>query len=293
MKDILTRCNLPLSLCRGQAYDGAANMQGKRKGLATLIRNEVPAALPVHCLAHSLNLCLQDVTRKVQLLRDAIDIVREIEGLINNSPKQEHLFNEILLQSEGPKVGIKPLCPTRWTVRTEAIDAVIKQYPVIMETMEEVHQTTHDDYGLKAAGLLAALEKFEMFFGLKLGHLLFGAAEETSKVLKAKDTSVQESVSAVSMTRAFYQRQRQDAAFNTFFEIVVAEAQRLQIGEPKLPRYRKPPKRLGGGEPHQFSGPQEYFRQQYFTACDLLIRELVDRFEQKELMQPYLPWRHS
>ena len=28
IKDILTRCNLPLSLCRGQAYDGAANMQG-------------------------------------------------------------------------------------------------------------------------------------------------------------------------------------------------------------------------------------------------------------------------
>ena len=33
IKDILIRCSLPLSLCRGQAYDGAANMQGKRKGL--------------------------------------------------------------------------------------------------------------------------------------------------------------------------------------------------------------------------------------------------------------------
>ena len=139
------------------------------------------------------------------------------------------------MQSEGPKGGIKPLCPTRWTVRTDAIDAVIKQYPVIMETMEEVHQTTHDDYGLKAAGILAALEKFEMFFGLKLGHLLFGAAKEISKVLQAKNTSVQEAVSAVSVTRAFYQRQRKDTAFNAFFEIVVAEAQRLQIGEPKLP----------------------------------------------------------
>ena len=38
LKDILVRCNLPLSMCRGQAYDGAAAMQGKRKGLATLIR---------------------------------------------------------------------------------------------------------------------------------------------------------------------------------------------------------------------------------------------------------------
>ena len=60
-------------------------MQGKRKGLATLIRNEVPAALPVHCLAHSLNLCLQDVVRQNHLLRDAMDVVREIVGLINRS----------------------------------------------------------------------------------------------------------------------------------------------------------------------------------------------------------------
>ena len=158
VKDLLLRCNLPLPLCRGQAYDGASAMQGKRRGLATLIKNEVPAALPVHCLAHLLNLCLQDVARQVELLRDAINVVREIIGLIEYSPKRAHLFNEKLLQSDGPKCGIKPLCPTRWTVRTEAMDAVIKQYSVLMETMEEVHHTTRDEYGLKAAGYLLHLK---------------------------------------------------------------------------------------------------------------------------------------
>ena len=65
-------------------------------------------------------------------------------------------------------MGVKPLCPTRWTVRTEALNAVIKQYSVIMETMEEVNRSTHDDYGLKAGGVLSSLEKFETLFGLKL-----------------------------------------------------------------------------------------------------------------------------
>ena len=139
-------------------------------------------------------------------------------------------------------------------------------------------------YGLKAAGVLAALEKFEMLFDLKLGRLLFSAAEQTSRVLQAKDTAVQEAVSAVNATRAFYQRQRQDDAFDTFYENTVAQAQTLPIGEPKLPRYRKPPKRFGGSEPHKFSKPKEFFRQQYFAACDLLIQELLDRFEQKDLM---------
>ena len=67
--------------------------------------------------------------------------MREIVGLIKYSPKRTHLFNEKLLQSDGPKCRIKSLCPTRWTVRTEAMDAVIKQYSVLMETMEEVHHT--------------------------------------------------------------------------------------------------------------------------------------------------------
>jgi len=45
-------------------------------------------ALPVHCLAHLLNLCLQDAARQVELLRDAMDVVREIVGLIKLSPKR-------------------------------------------------------------------------------------------------------------------------------------------------------------------------------------------------------------
>ena len=124
IKDLLLRCALPLSLCRGQAYDGAAVMKGIRSGVATRIKKDTPQALPVHCLAHSLNLCLQDAGRNIKLLRDAIDIVREIAQLINYSPKRKHLFSEKLLDSETP--GIKPLCPTTWTARTSAIEAVIR-----------------------------------------------------------------------------------------------------------------------------------------------------------------------
>lgn len=78
IKYLLIRCNLPLSLCRGQAYDGAATMQGRRKGVATQIRDSNPAALPVHFFGHCLNLCLQDVGRQIPALRDTLDTVWEI-----------------------------------------------------------------------------------------------------------------------------------------------------------------------------------------------------------------------
>ena len=287
IKDLLIRCILPLPLCRGQAYDGASAMQGRKKGVATQIREEVPAALPVHCFAHSLNLCLQDAAKKIKLLRDALETVREIVKLINFSPKRKHLLSTKLCNDEG--VTLKPLCPTRWTVRTGAIDAVLKDYTILMDTMEEVSRTTHDEYGVKANGILSILEKFETLFGLRLGHLLFGPAEEVSKTLQGKDTSIQEAVSAVRLGKRFYERQREDKEFDRFYDRVVEEANHLKIGEPKLPRYRRAPARLDdGSQPHTYRTPKDYFRRQYFEACDLLIGELEDRFEQKGLMEHVL-----
>ena len=289
LKDILVRCALPLSFCRGQAYDGASNMQGIRRGVATQIRKECPAALPVHCFAHSLNLCLQDAGRQITLLRDALDIVREIAQLIRLSPKRSHLFNEKLAQSDCSGVSIKPLCQTRWTARTGAIEAVLKDYSILMDAMEDINLSTHDEYGLKAKGILTAMEKFDTLFVLKLGHLLFGAAEEVSKCLQGKDTSLQEALSAVNLASGFYRRQRTDEAFGLFYDGVVQNAEDLTVGSPRLPRYRRAPARIDDGtSPHRFASPRDYYRSLYFQACDLLLRELEDRFDQKELLPPVL-----
>ena len=60
------------------------------------------------------------------------------------------------------------MSPTRWTAQTAAIDAILKDYEVLLETLKEVHATTRDEYGLKAGkagGLLHALEKFSTFLG--------------------------------------------------------------------------------------------------------------------------------
>jgi len=133
-------------------------------------------------------LCLQDAAKKIKLLCDALENVREIVKLINFSPKRKHLLSMKLCNDEG--VTLNPLCPTRWTVRTGAINAVLKDYTILMDTMEEVSHTMHDEYGVKANGILSVLEKFETLFGLRLGHRLFGPAEEVSKTLQGKDTSI-------------------------------------------------------------------------------------------------------
>ena len=78
LKDVLLRCILPVSSCRGQSYDGAAVMSGHLRGVASLYKEEEPAALYGHCLAHSLNLCLQDASQFCSLVRDSLELVMEI-----------------------------------------------------------------------------------------------------------------------------------------------------------------------------------------------------------------------
>ena len=78
--------------------------------------------------------------------------------------------------------------------------------------MEEISDTKHDEYGQRANGVLSSLDKFDSVFGLKLGYLLFGAAEQFSRALQGKDTTLQEAITAVNLAMDHYTRPRTEAA---------------------------------------------------------------------------------
>jgi len=96
--------------------------------------------------------------------------------------------------------------------------------------------------------------------------------------------SQHEALSAVKLAKSFYQCQRTNKSFNLCYDKAVEKAKKLQIDEPRLPHYRKQPKQYDqGSSPHEFAAPKEYFQQQYFEACDLMLGELDDRFDQSSL----------
>ncbi|CAK6981622.1 uncharacterized protein LOC108716737, partial [Scomber scombrus] len=153
--------------------------------------------------------------------------------------------------------NLRTLCPTRWTVRTGALKS----------------DKSHDECGRKAGGILAMLEKFSTYFGLRLAYLVFYPTEQLSKTLQA---------SAVVVTQAFIPQQRSDEAFDSFLKSVIEASKDLTEG-PQLPRQRRLPKRLGGGDTeHAFESPSEYYRKQYFEVLDLLNNELSCRFDQSD-----------
>ena len=64
IKDIMIRFQLQFDKCRGQCYDGASNMLGKKSGVAMQIKELQPKAHYTHCHGHSISLSVKEVTKQ-------------------------------------------------------------------------------------------------------------------------------------------------------------------------------------------------------------------------------------
>ena len=70
IKDILLRLNLRIADARGQCYDGAASMAGKKSGVSVQFKSQNPKMLYTHCYGHALNLAVKDACTKVEILKE-------------------------------------------------------------------------------------------------------------------------------------------------------------------------------------------------------------------------------
>ena len=89
-------------------------MKGKRNGLKTLILNENPKAVYIHCYAHSLQLAVSDSVKQLKPLREVLGLCSEVAKLIRKSPKRTSTLNALKSEINEPSVGIRSLCPTRY-----------------------------------------------------------------------------------------------------------------------------------------------------------------------------------
>ena len=106
IKDALIRLQLSLTNCRGQCYDGASNVLGKRSGVAKQIQECQPKAHITHCHGHCLSLSVKDPTNNSKILSDTLSNTNEIVKPVKYSPKRENLLGELktnLIEDDNAK----------------------------------------------------------------------------------------------------------------------------------------------------------------------------------------------
>ena len=181
LKDCLLRINLSLSKVRGQCFDGASNMSGVRRGVATVIQAEQHNAFYMHCYGHSLNLAVSDTVKGCTTMKKALDTVHEISKLVKYSPCREAMFKKLKEEISSGSVGVRVLCPTRWTVKAESMNSILTNYNVLQDqAVTIVHDT---EVIARVRGAAAQMHTFEFFFGLLLGEMLFRHSDNLSRTL--------------------------------------------------------------------------------------------------------------
>ncbi|KAJ8874760.1 hypothetical protein PR048_025626 [Dryococelus australis] len=160
VKNILASLDLNIENLRGQCYESASAVSGKFKGLQKFDADLQPKAICVHCAVHSLNLAVQDCLRHLPYMRDIKNLTKDFINTVRESPKKVQLFKNI---SEDEEIGLCPLCPTRWTMRTSSIQQVLINYERLAEIFEIYSEEYSSDAASKCAGYLETMQHFRPF----------------------------------------------------------------------------------------------------------------------------------
>ena len=224
--DVLTRLNLSIKKLRGQCYDGASAMSGPRSGVAKQIRDLESRAVYTHCYGHSLNLACMDTIKSSKVMQEALDITAEITKLVKLSPRRGTIFQRLKDELAPLDPGIRVLCPTRWTVKAEALKSIVDNFEVLQHLWEEsLEYVKESEMRARILGVSDRMMKFDFFFGAILGETVLSHSDNLSRTLQKGDISASEGQGVAKMTVTCLKTLRTDDNFALFWR----KSQRRQL----------------------------------------------------------------
>lgn len=258
LMDVMTRCKLCFSELHGQGYDGASAMSGSISGVAQRIKERSPNAHFVHCLAHCLNLAVAESGKSVPFLSGILDFVQHVVTFIRNSGKRSDILKDVQVQRQFEHedvecfvtvkvVNVRPLCPTRWTVRASAINSVICNYEHLMETLERVvaERKTPSDAAYTARGLLNSMNSAETYFKCSVAYRLFSLSDSFATAIQSPAMTIAEVMRRKHQVLSELTVLRDQ--FEVMFDAAVNEAKRMDLEDMTLPRRRRVPAKIMEG----------------------------------------------
>ena len=270
IKDVFLRFNFPLSEVRVQCYDGASTMSGYKSGVTANLLQEEPKALYTHCYGHALNLACADAIKHNKVMKDTLDTAHEIVKLIKYFPKRQSSFMTLKAELAPGTPGVRSLCPTRWTVRGQALQSIVDNYNVLtdlwLDSLSEVKDT---EMKARIHGVASQMKNFD-FFGVSLSELILRHSDNLSRTLQKESISAAEGQEVTSLTVTTLRSLRTEDSWKMFWAKAKRIATDVNVAEPQLPCRRKVPRRLeeGATDTHFPATAEDHYRQIYFQALD-------------------------
>ena len=183
--------DLEISNLRGQGYDGAGNMAGKKSGVSSRILKLNDKALYVHCFNHRLNLVIAK-SCNIQKVRNLMGIIKEISYFFNLLPKREQFLKDVkkLFDLDTAKEKLIDVCLTRWVARIDGLVVFETFFTIIVYALEKMKDNANpdihfnDDTSTKASNLYKSCYNFDFVVALVITRSILSYTSAVTELLQ-------------------------------------------------------------------------------------------------------------
>ncbi|KAK3095892.1 hypothetical protein FSP39_020416 [Pinctada imbricata] len=118
-------------------FDGASVMLGKKSGVIAHILNRVPEVIPIHCVAHKLELAILDSVKNIPFLKKYDSTLRGLFIMYRASPKRLRELRSVAESLETSVISFTDLKKTRWvSSKCRAVKALENNMSAVVTHLE-------------------------------------------------------------------------------------------------------------------------------------------------------------
>ena len=296
MKDyFLTHC-LDMQWIVGQSYDGASVMKGCQTGVATRVLDIVPHASFTWCTAHRLALVVEDSCKSNTHVMDGFSLLGMVHNFFSASTVKTGIWNSVRDNFnwqhisdivEQPSSNIKSwqsLSQTRWWAREYNCEAMVNNFPVLMETLDQCDES---------GPVIAFIEKFKPIATVFCIYPVLEVLQQASLAFQKIDYDIGRMCSKIGELKSCIHRMRNDHTFDTQFEKARNICEYYNIETQPKSRIRRRPTTLEGADSYagmqlpanrhghiddSMSWNNIFKRDMWYSFMDLIIQTLDNRF---------------
>jgi hypothetical protein len=197
---------------RGQAYDKASNMKGKRSGVQRKILCMNPRAFFIPCSSHSLILVVNDAAMSSRDTVLFFGVVQKIYDFLSASP---HHWS--VLKKHVTQLAVKPLSDTRWESRVDSVRPFRYQAGEIYDILYDISQEmSYDPITRHEAELLTShMKSFKFLCSTVIWYNILNEVNIANKVLQKKEVEVSAAVEILTNTVEYLKKYRSDDGFSS------------------------------------------------------------------------------
>ena len=182
--NVVRDLRLGIGHLRGQGYDGAGNMAGKKSGVSSRILRLNDNAWYVHCFYHQYNLVIAKSCNIQKSVKFNGYYHRNIFFFFNLSPKRQQFLKDVkkLSDADTTKETLIHVCITRWVAGIDGLEVFETCFTIIVYVIEKMKDNENldihfnDGTSTKASNSYKSCYNFDFVVVLVTRSILYTSA---------------------------------------------------------------------------------------------------------------------